>query len=122
MPRFLFAAHFCNRSTMHQLLLFLNSLGTGEVLLILFIVLILFGSKGIPDFVKNLGKGMRTIRSASDEIKRDIREATSKMREDLNVQQMIDSPEKKGTPPSKKDVTSPADASSGSSSKTDGAE
>ncbi|MCB9223322.1 MAG: twin-arginine translocase TatA/TatE family subunit [Crocinitomicaceae bacterium] len=66
-------------------LLFLNSLGTGEVLLILFVVLILFGSKGIPDFAKNLGKGMKEIRNASNEIKRDIQKSALEMRKDLNM-------------------------------------
>jgi sec-independent protein translocase protein TatA len=68
-------------------LLFLNSLGTGEVVLIMFVVLILFGSKGIPDFAKNLGKGMREIRNASNEIKRDIQQSALDMRKDLKVEE-----------------------------------
>lgn len=66
-------------------LLFLNSIGTGEFLLIVAVVLMLFGSKGIPDIVKNLGKGMREIKAASDEIKRDIQNSALEMRRDLNV-------------------------------------
>lgn len=68
-----------------MVILFLNSLGTGEVVLILFAVLILFGSKGIPDFAKNLGKGMREIRNASNEIKRDIQNSALEMRKDLKM-------------------------------------
>lgn len=45
----------------------------------------LFGSKGLPDIVKNLGKGMREIRAASDEIKKDIQNSALEMRRDLNV-------------------------------------
>jgi sec-independent protein translocase protein TatA len=66
-------------------LLFLNSLGTGEVVLIMFVVLILFGSKGIPDVVKNLGRGMNEIKNASNEIKRDIQKSALEMRKDLNL-------------------------------------
>ncbi|MBI3135265.1 MAG: twin-arginine translocase TatA/TatE family subunit [Bacteroidetes bacterium] len=66
-------------------LLFLNSIGTGEFVLIILVVLMLFGSKGIPDIVKNLGKGMREIKAASDEIKRDIQNSALEMRRDLNV-------------------------------------
>lgn len=66
-------------------LLFLNSIGTGEFILIILVVLMLFGSKGIPDIVKNLGKGMREIKAASDEIKRDIQNSALEMRRDLNV-------------------------------------
>lgn len=70
--------------------LFLNSLGTGEVLLIMFVVLMLFGSKGIPDFAKNIGKGMREIKTASNEIKRDIQNSALEMRKDLNLQNPLD--------------------------------
>lgn len=71
-------------------LLFLNSLGTGEVVLIMFVVLILFGSKGIPDFARNLGKGMKEIRNASNEIKRDIQKSALEMRKDLNIDNPLD--------------------------------
>jgi len=82
-------------------LLFLNSLGTGEVILIMFVVLMLFGSKGIPDVVKNLGKGMKEIRNASNEIKRDIQGSALDMKKDLKMEKIfeditsIDEPDKK---------------------------
>lgn len=71
-------------------LLFLNSLGTGEVLLILFVVLILFGSKGIPGIARNLGKGMREIKNASNEIKRDIQNSALEMRKDLKIDRQLE--------------------------------
>ncbi|MBD3639197.1 MAG: twin-arginine translocase TatA/TatE family subunit [Crocinitomicaceae bacterium] len=71
-------------------ILFLNSLGTGEVILILFVVLLLFGSKGIPDVVKNLGRGMSEIRNASNEIKRDIQKSALEMRKDLQIENPLD--------------------------------
>lgn len=69
-------------------LLFLNSIGTGEFILIILVVLMLFGSKGLPDIVKNLGKGVREIKAASDEIKRDIQNSAIEMRRDMNVPSM----------------------------------
>ncbi len=42
----------------NQFILFLN-LGGGEVVLILFVILLLFGGKGIPSIAKALGKGIR---------------------------------------------------------------
>ena len=57
-------------------LLFLNSIGGFEVMFILLAVLMLFGSKSVPGLAKSLGKGMREIRSASNEIKRDIQNST----------------------------------------------
>ncbi|MEX1002840.1 MAG: twin-arginine translocase TatA/TatE family subunit [Crocinitomicaceae bacterium] len=83
-------------------LLFLNSLGTGEVIMIFVVILILFGSKGIPDIAKNLGRGIREIKDASNEIKRDIQKSALEMRKDLKVEEFdditkIDSSPKKDT-------------------------
>ena len=72
-----------------MVLLFLNSLGTLEVVVILFAVLILFGSKGIPDVVRNLGRGMNEIRNASNEIKKDIQKAGLEMRKDLKLDDTV---------------------------------
>ncbi|UKN02755.1 twin-arginine translocase TatA/TatE family subunit [Paracrocinitomix mangrovi] len=68
-----------------MMLLFLNSLGTWEVFFILLVALMLFGSKGIPDVVKNLGRGMNEIRNASNEIKKDIQKSALEMRKDLEL-------------------------------------
>ena len=70
-------------------LLFLNNVGTGEVVFIMFIVLMLFGSKSIPTLARGLGKGMREIRNASSEIKRDIQNSTLEMRRDFNTEQAL---------------------------------
>lgn len=67
-------------------LLFLNSIGGGEVIFILLAVLMLFGAKSIPGLAKTLGKGMREIRTASNEIKRDIQNSALEMRKDLNIE------------------------------------
>ena len=79
-----------------MVLLFLNSIGTSEVIFILFIVLMLFGSKSIPGLARGLGKGMREIRNASDEIRRDIQNSALEMRKDLRIDQTIDDLKKSG--------------------------
>ncbi len=56
------------------ILLFLN-MGPGEMLLIVAVILIFFGSKNIPKIANTLGKGMREFKTASDEIRREIRES-----------------------------------------------
>lgn len=71
-------------------LLFLNSLGTGEVLFILLVVLLLFGSKSIPSMAKGLGKGMREIQNASNEIKRDIQNSVMDMKREINLPKDFD--------------------------------
>lgn len=40
-------------------------IGGWELILILFVVLILFGGKKLPQFARNLGKGMREFKKAS---------------------------------------------------------
>ena len=45
-------------------LLVIGTLGLGEILLILFIVVLLFGARRIPEVAKGLGEGIRSFRSA----------------------------------------------------------
>lgn len=53
-------------------LLFLNSISGGEILIILLIVLMVFGADSIPSLARNLGRGIRQIKDATQEIQRDI--------------------------------------------------
>ncbi len=55
----------------------LNSLlfsmpGGSEWIIIVLAVLILFGGKKIPEFMRGLGKGMREFKDAKDNIKSEI--------------------------------------------------
>ena len=61
---------------MNTTLLFFN-LGGGEIFVILLIVILLFGSKKIPELARGLGKGIREFKSATSDIQREI-ESTSK--------------------------------------------
>ena len=40
-------------------LLFIGNLGTGEIIIIAIIVLLLFGGKKIPELMKGIGKGVK---------------------------------------------------------------
>ncbi|WP_316838707.1 twin-arginine translocase TatA/TatE family subunit [Pedobacter gandavensis] len=53
------------------LLEFLN-MGSGEIMLILVVVLLLFGGKKLPELAKGLGKGIREFKDASEGVKREI--------------------------------------------------
>jgi sec-independent protein translocase protein TatA len=44
----------------------------GELFVIFFVVLLLFGSKKIPELARGIGKGMREIKKATDDIKNEI--------------------------------------------------
>ena len=40
-------------------------IGSGELLVILCVILLLFGGKKLPEFAKNLGKGIREFKKAA---------------------------------------------------------
>lgn len=65
--------YFC---VMESSFLFLNFLGTGEFILIAFVFLLLFGPDKIPGLARNLGKGIRRIKDASNDIKHEIHESS----------------------------------------------
>jgi len=44
----------------------------GELVVVFFVVLLLFGAKSIPDIAKSIGKGMREFRKVSDDIRSEI--------------------------------------------------
>ena len=48
--------------------------GPWEIGLILIVVLLLFGSKKIPEIAKGLGKGVKEFKKATDDIKKEISE------------------------------------------------
>ena len=47
-------------------------IGAPEVFVILLIVVMVFGADKIPDIARGLGKGMRQIKDATNEIKHEI--------------------------------------------------
>ena len=52
--------------------LFLNFLGTGEFVLIAFVFLLLFGPDKIPGFARSVGRTIRKIKDASNDVKKEI--------------------------------------------------
>lgn len=53
-------------------LLFLGSLGTGEVIIIALVVLLLFGGRKIPELMKGIGKGVRSFKEGMNDIEKEI--------------------------------------------------
>ena len=51
---------------------FLGSLGAPEIILIVFIILLLFGGKKIPELMKGIGKGVRSFKKGMNEIEDEI--------------------------------------------------
>jgi sec-independent protein translocase protein TatA len=56
---------------MHITLAFLG-IGGGEFIFIFLAVLMLFGSDKLPEIARGLGKAMKQVRHATDDIKREI--------------------------------------------------
>lgn len=53
-------------------LLFLGNLGTGEIIIIAIVVLLLFGGRKIPELMKGLGKGIKNFKEGVKGIEDDI--------------------------------------------------
>jgi len=70
------SANLSNYSFMISTLAFLGGLGGWELLLVLFMLLLLFGARRIPELARGLGRGIREFKDASTEIKEEIESAT----------------------------------------------
>ena len=55
-----------------------------EIFVILIIIVLLFGSKKIPELARGLGKGIRELKDASNEIKHEIDKTTDEIEADVN--------------------------------------
>ena len=54
-------------------LLILGNLGTGEIIIIAIIVLLLFGGKKIPELMKGIGKGVKNFKDGVKGLEDDIK-------------------------------------------------
>ncbi len=59
-------------------LLFLNNIGTAEIIILAVLVLLLFGGKKIPELMKGLGKGIRSFKDGMKDIEDEIDDKDSK--------------------------------------------
>jgi sec-independent protein translocase protein TatA len=55
----------------------MGNLGFQEILLIAVVVLVLFGGRKIPEFMKGLGKGVREFNDAKDNVRKEFEEGLS---------------------------------------------
>lgn len=61
-----------------------SNIGLPEILLIVFVVLVLFGAKKIPEFAQGLGKGMREFKKALHDVEDEIKNAEKTDNSDSN--------------------------------------
>ncbi len=69
--------------------LFLSDIAGSELFLVLFFVLMFFGSKSIPSIARTLGKAMRQVKNASAEVQEEIRKSGMDIKNDLNIKEII---------------------------------
>lgn len=61
----------------------------GELMVILLFVLLFFGAKGIPDIARTMGRTMRQLRDASNEVQREIHKGASDVRRTMEEQRRV---------------------------------
>jgi len=52
----------------------MGNLGFQEILLIAVVILVLFGGRKIPEFMRGLGKGIREFNDAKTNVKKELEE------------------------------------------------
>lgn len=63
-------------------LLFFN-MGPMELLVIMFMVLMFFGAESIPKIARGLGRGIRQVKDAANEIQQDIRDSANEVHKEV---------------------------------------
>ena len=59
-------------------------IGGTEIFFVILLVVMLFGSKKIPEIAKGLGKMMREVKDASNEIKREIKDSSNEIKDNID--------------------------------------
>lgn len=68
------------------------NLGTGELVAIVLVVLLLFGGKKIPELMKGIGKGIRSFKSGMNEVEDELNAPLDKKDEQKKDEPTKDEP------------------------------
>ena len=71
--------YICEKIVYMNFVVFISG---GEIFVILIVILLLFGSKKLPEIAKGFGKGMKEFRKATNDINREF-ENESKVVDDI---------------------------------------
>lgn len=74
---------------MYMLPLFLGDVAGSEIVVILIVILLFFGSKSIPGIAKTMGQAMYQIRNASNELQQEIKKSGVGIKEELNINSIL---------------------------------
>ena len=64
-------------------------IGGAEIFFIMFVVVLVFGADKIPEIARNLGKSMRQLKDATEDIKKEIYKTAEKNGVDTSITQDI---------------------------------
>jgi len=68
-----------------------------EIFFILFVVLLVFGADKVPEIARGLGKGMKQIKNATNDIKNEITKSAEKQGLDLDITKNLSNDFKEAT-------------------------
>lgn len=71
------------------MLLFLNGIGTGELIIVLLFILIFFGADSIPGLARSFGRGIRQIKNATNDIQDEITKTSSEIKREMNANRAL---------------------------------
>jgi sec-independent protein translocase protein TatA len=69
--------------------LIFDFLGGGELFVIVLAVMLLFGGKGMPNLMRNLGRGIRQFKDATNGIQQDLHDNVNTIKQDMKKQANI---------------------------------
>ncbi len=89
MPIF-FNRHFFSKQTTHYICIVIHQttflfISGGEIAFILFIAIMVFGADKLPEMARGLGKGMRILKDATNDIKHEITNTAKKNGIDTSI-------------------------------------
>ena len=68
-------------------LLFLGNIGAGEIIIVAWVILLLFGGKKIPELMKGLGQGVRSFKDGINDIEKEINAEPQKKNETADTEE-----------------------------------
>jgi len=74
---------------MNMIPLFLGDVAGSEIVVILIVILLFFGSKSIPGIAKTMGQALYQIRNASNELQQEIKKSGVGIKEELNINSIL---------------------------------
>lgn len=73
-------------NTTCNILLLFGTLGTTEIIIIVFVILLLFGGKKIPELMRGMGKGVRSFKEGMNEIEKEVKDSVNNEGEKDNAE------------------------------------